>query len=161
VRVPTRSQRRAGHDEGVSGGRPVALATLGVVFHEAAASFAVDSAVESGSPLIVVNVTPLEPLRMSVTLGYDALAEFTPEVTASVRRPVELAHSLGVAVEWLRVRTPRPIPALLDLVSERRVGLLVFGPDQAALSPRRYRRAVDAIRKGVSCLLWLPADLAD
>ena len=84
--------------------------------------FAVDSAVEAGQPLIVANITVLEPLAMSMILGYDALEEFTPEVSASVRRPVELADSLGVSVERLRIRSPRPIQALLELARERRPG---------------------------------------
>ena len=85
------------------------LATLGVPFDPDAASYAVDTAVESGQPLIVANVTQLEPLPMSLRLGYDALEEFTPEVTESVKRPVELASSLGIRVERIRVRSPRPI----------------------------------------------------
>ena len=63
--------------------------------------------IRSGSPFplpanattVVANVTALEPLRMSITLGYDALPELTPEVSASLRRSAELARSLGVHVE--------------------------------------------------------------
>ncbi|HVD71881.1 MAG TPA: hypothetical protein VNG34_13600, partial [Actinomycetota bacterium] len=98
-------------------GRPVLLATMGVPLDEAATVFAVDTAVESGQRLVVVNVTTLEPLRMSITLGYDTLPELTPEVSASLRRSAELARSLGVHVERLRVRSPRPVQALLDLVA--------------------------------------------
>src|SRR2546422_2334618 len=152
-RPPVGEQTRAS-------GRPVVLATLGAPFDERAAAFAVDSAVESGSPLIVANVPALEPLTLSVRLGYDALEEFTPEVSDSVRRPVELAHSLGVPVERLRIRSPRPIEALLQLVAERRPGLLVFGPDRARLKPRVYARAVSAIRERASCLVWVPGDAA-
>ncbi len=147
------------HDEGDvdagSGGRPILLATLGAPFDDDAVVFAVDSAVEAGQPLIVANITVLEPLAMSVILGYDALEEFTPEVSESVRRPVELAHSLGVTVERLRIRSPRPIQALLQLVSERRPGLLVFGADRRGLAPRRYRRAVKALREDAGCLIWV------
>ncbi|HEY7400694.1 MAG TPA: universal stress protein [Actinomycetota bacterium] len=139
-------------------GRPVLLATLGMPFDQAAATFAVDSAVESGSPLIVANVTQLEPLRMSLVLGYDALEELTPEVSESVRAPAELARSLGVVVERLRVRSPRPVRALLDLVRERGAGLVVFGPDRRRIKPRAYERAVRAIREGVDCLVWIAAD---
>ena len=138
-------------------GRPVMLATLGVPFDPDAASYAVDTAVESGQTLIVANVTQLEPLPMSLRLGYDALEEFTPEVTASVKRPVELASSLGIRVERIRVRSPRPIQALLQLVSERGVGLLVFGPDSTRMSGRAYRRAVEALRQGAKCLVWVSA----
>jgi nucleotide-binding universal stress UspA family protein len=152
--------RRPSVEEGMSAsGRPVLLATLGAPFDESAARFAVDSAVESGSPLIVANVTQLEPLALSVMLGYDALEEFTPDVSESVRRPTDLAQSLGVPVERLRIRSPRPVRALLDLVRERRAGLLVFGPDRHALKRRVYDRAVRSIKDGAACLVWIaPAD---
>ena len=52
-----------------AGGRPVMLATLGVPFDPDAASYAVDTAVESGQPLIVANVTQLEPLADVTALG--------------------------------------------------------------------------------------------
>lgn len=138
-----------------AGDRPVMLATLGVPFDPEAASYAVDTAVESGQSLIVANATQLEPLPMSVRLGYDALEEFTPEVTASVKGQVELASSLGIRVERIRVRSPRPIQALLQLVTERGVGLLVFGPDRTQMSPRSYRRAVSRISDGALCLVWV------
>ncbi len=130
------------------------LATLGVPFDPDAAAYAVDTAVESGELLIVVNATQLEPLPMSLRLGYDALEELTPEVTASLKRPVELAASLGIRVERIRVRSPRPIQALLQLIAERGVGLLVFGPDRTRMSPRSYRRATRVIIEGAQCLVW-------
>ena len=139
-------------------GRPVLLATMGVPLDEEAAVFAVDSAVESGQRLVVANVTVLEPLRMSIVYGYDALPELTPEVTASLRRSAELARSLGVHVERLRVRSPHPVEALVELVGDVRPGLLVFGPDRRVLRPRRYRRALRAVRDRVTCLLWVPGD---
>ena len=141
-------------------GRPVLLATLGVPLNEEASVFAVDTAVESGQRLVVANVTALEPLRMSIALGYDALPELTPEVSASLRRSAELARSLGVNVERLRVRSPRPLQALLELVADVRPGLFVFGPDRKALRERRYRKALGAVRDRVTCLVWVPNDAA-
>jgi hypothetical protein len=155
VRSSTRTRRPPSGERASSSGRPVLLATLGAPFDEVAAAFAVDSAVESGSLLIVANVTQLEPLGLSMRMGYDALEEFTPEVSDSVRRPVELAASLGVPVERLRIRSPRPVRALLDLVRERRAGLLVFGPDRERIKARAYERAVRAIRDGADCLVWV------
>jgi hypothetical protein len=140
-------------------GRPVLLATLGVPLNEEASVFAVDTAVESGQRLVVANVTALEPLRMSITLGYDTLPELTPEVSASLRRSAELARSLGVRVERLRVRSPRPVQALLELVADVRPGLFVFGPDRRALRERRYRKALGAVRDRVTCLVWVPNDV--
>jgi hypothetical protein len=155
MRTGTRSVRTESTDTTGAGGHPVLLATLGVPFEEGAAAFAVDTAVESGEPLIVANITRLEPLSLSVRLGYDALEEFTPEVSASVRKPAELAASLGIAVERLRVRSPRPVTALLQLVAERHPGLVVFGPERTRLSGRVYRRAVKALHDRAPCLIWV------
>jgi Universal stress protein family len=131
------------------------LATLGVPLDPEASVYAVESAVESGHALIVVNVTPLEPLPLSLRMGYDALEELTPEVSASLRQPAALAASLGVRVERLRVRSPRPVGALVELVNERAPGLLVFGPDRRVMKPRIYHRAVATIRRRAACLVWV------
>ena len=135
-------------------GRPVLLATLGVPFDPRASEFAVDAAVETGEPLIVANVVELPPLGMSVMLGYDQLP-YSPEDAEAFRAPAELAHSLGAEVERLRVRSPRPIGALVQLTAERGPGLLVFGPDPRRLKRRTYRKAASALRQRASCLVWL------
>jgi hypothetical protein len=135
-------------------GRPVLLATLGVPFDPAASAFAVDAAVEAGEPLIVANVVQLPPLGMSVAMGYDQLPD-RPEEAEALRAPAELAHALGAEVERLRVKSPRPIEALLQLVSERTPGLLVFGPDRSRIRGRAYRKAASALRQRAACLVWL------
>ena len=135
-------------------GRPVLLATLGVPFELEASVFAVDAAIESGEPLIVANVVVLPPLGMSVAMGYDQLP-YAPDEAEALRAPAELAHSLGTEVERLRVRSPRPVEALLQLVGERRPGLLVFGPDRTRLKRRTYRKAARALRRRATCLVWL------
>jgi hypothetical protein len=135
-------------------GRPVLLATLGVPFDPAASAFAVDAALEAGEPLIVANVVQLPPLGMSVAMGYDQLPD-RPEEAEALRAPAELAHSLGAEVERLRVKSPRPIEALLQLVSERTPGLLVFGPDRSRIRSRAYRKAASAVRERAGCLVWL------
>jgi len=134
--------------------RPVLLATLGVPLDATAAAFAVDAAVEAGQPLIVANVVELPPLAMSVRLGYDQLDD-PPELAETLADAAALAASLGAAVERLRVKSPRPLVALLDLAHERRPGLLVFGADPARRRPRRYRRAARLLRERAPCLLWL------
>ena len=135
-------------------GRPVLLATLGVPFDPRASEFAVDAAVETGEPLIVANVVELPPLGMSVAMGYDQLP-YSPDEAEALRAPAELAHSLGAEVERLRVRSPRPVEALLQLAAERAPGLLVFGPDRTKLRRWRYRKAARALRRRASCLVWL------
>jgi nucleotide-binding universal stress UspA family protein len=134
--------------------RPVLLATLGVPFDPDASCFAVDAAVESGEPLLVVNVVELPPLGMSVAMGYDQLPD-SPEQEEALRAPAALAASLGVPVERLRVKSPRPVEALVQVAAERAPGLLVFGPDRDRLKPRAYRKAARAVRERAACLVWL------
>lgn len=133
---------------------PVLLATLGVPLDQDAVRFAVAAAVESGRPLVVANVVELPPLPLSVILGYDQL-EDTPETAETLAASAELARSLGVRVERLRVRSPRPVAALLEIAGELRPGLLVFGSDSERLSRRVRRKAARAITDKVSCLVWL------
>jgi hypothetical protein len=136
------------------GGRPVLLATIDVPFEEEAATFAVESALECGQPLVVANVLqiPLGPLCLA--MGYGTL-DPSAEHAANLRAPAELASSLGVTLERLRVLSPHPIDALLELVAEREPGLLVFAPDRAALKPRAYRRAARKVSANANCLVWL------
>jgi len=136
-------------------GRPVLLVTLDVPFAPGAAAFGVDSALEAGQPLVVVNAVESALLPCSTVLGYEYIPR--PDVEASLRAPAELARSLGVAVERLRLCSPHPVAALLDLVAERRAGLLVFGPDPAFMRRRRFRRAAQAIQRRAPCLVWLSA----
>jgi hypothetical protein len=133
--------------------RPVLLATLGVPFDPDGLSFALDAAVESGRPLVVANVVRLEPLPMSVMLGFDRLEP--AELTDALLEPARLARSLGVEVERLRVRSPRPVSALVELVAEVQPGIVVFGPDRALLSQRLYRKAAGKLSEHASCLVWL------
>ena len=129
------------------------LATLGAPFDPAAASVAVESALESARPLLVANVVELPPLPLSLVLGHDQLD--APADAAALGAPALLARSLGVEVERVRVRSPRPVEALLALAAERHPGLLVFGPDRTRLSRRRYRKAAEALRERATCLVWL------
>jgi nucleotide-binding universal stress UspA family protein len=131
------------------------LATLDVPFEQRAWVVALDAAVESGQPLIVANVVQLPPLPLSVIMGYDQL-DYPPELARALREPAELAHSLGIQVERLRVKSLHPVEALVELASERRLGLLVFGPDRTKLSRRAYRKASRALRQQIDCLVWLP-----
>ena len=148
-----RSPRLAGAGPG-AGCRPVFLVTFfGVPFHPAACELAVGSAVEAGQPLTVANIVELPPLPMSVCLGYDHLDD-PPDVEAALRAPAERARLLGVQVERLLVRSPRPIAALIQLAGERRPGLLVLGPEPGRLSERFFRRARRSVREKTDCLVW-------
>ena len=149
-------RRRNTHDDHAlvpSAGRPVLLATLDVPYAEGAIAFALDAAVENGQPLLLVNVAEVLPTAYSL-LGYGYVER--DDLQDALRKPVELARSLAVSVERLRVCSPHPVDALLEVVAERDPGVLVFGPDRRHLSGRRYRRAERAVRKRASCLVWSP-----
>jgi nucleotide-binding universal stress UspA family protein len=134
-----------------SSGRPVLLATLDVPFSDDATAFAVDSAVENGQPLLLVNVAEVLPTTYTI-LGYGYVER--EDLQQALQKPVELARSLAVPVERLRVCSPHPVAALLEVVAERNPGVLVFGPDRAHLGKRRYRRAERAVRERAPCLVW-------
>ncbi len=152
--IAERQRSRADAPGAPGGVRPVMLATLEVPFEDDAAAFAVDSAVESGQPLIVATIVEIPLAPMSAFLGYGVL-DSPPEDADRLRAPAELAHALGVRVERLRVGSPHPVAALLELVAERGTGLLVFGPDRKLLKPRAYRRAVKKITERAACLVWV------
>ena len=134
-------------------GRPVMLATMEVPFQREAAEFAVAAAVENGQPLVLVNVVEIFPTLAAIHfkhVDYDSA-----EDAAALRAPAELAHSLGVRVERLRVSSPHPVDALIQLVGERKPGLLVFGPDTTRIRKRIYVKAAKAVQERASCLVWL------
>jgi hypothetical protein len=143
-------------DIALSSSRPVMLVTFDVPVRTDAATFAVDSAVESGQPLLLVNMVDLPIRPMTASVGYDVVV--LEDVDASLRAPAELAHSLAVEVERLRIVSPRRLKALLELVGERQPGLLVFGPDASRMRRRAYRKAVRTIRRDAQCLVWAADD---
>jgi nucleotide-binding universal stress UspA family protein len=129
----------------------VLLATLDVPFADEAIAFAVDSAVESGQPLVVVNVVEIVPTYAGL-VGYGYTEN--EELQRDLLKPAELAHSLGVRVERFRVCSPHPLDALLEVTAGRRPGVLVFGPDRSRLRRRKYERAVRRLRDRATCLVW-------
>jgi nucleotide-binding universal stress UspA family protein len=153
--VQTLRRRNTHEDHALvpSAGRPVLLATLDVPYAERAIAFAVDAAVENGQPLLLVNVAEVLPTAYSL-LGYGYVER--DDLQEALGEPVELALSLAVSVERLRVCSPHPVDALLEVVAERDPGVLVFGPDRRHLPGRRYRRAERAVRERASCLVWSP-----
>jgi nucleotide-binding universal stress UspA family protein len=152
--APARAEPLATHRPGSAGGRPIILATLDVPFDPKAVAFALDSAVELGQRLIVANFVERPPLPLSTMLGYEDLP-YTPEMERSLAEPVRLAHSLGVDVTRLRVKSFHPIAAMLEVAAEQNAGLFVFGPDRRRIMRLRYRLAVRAIRSTVTALIWL------
>lgn len=149
-----RRTRTSAATPAVSGSRPVMLVTFDVPFEPEAAALAVDAAVESGQRLIVVNLAEVPIGPISLAMKYEYVG--TEEVEDALRAPAALAHSLAVHVERLRLCSPRPVDALLELVAERAPGLLVVGPDRTRLKRRVYAKWTKRISERAACLVWLP-----
>jgi nucleotide-binding universal stress UspA family protein len=137
--------------------RPIMLVTFDVPVDPRAAALAVDAAVESGQPLVVVNVVDMPIRPMTSSWGQEVVV--TEDVDDSLRAPAELAHSLAVAVERIKLVSPRPLKALLELLSERQPGLLVVGPERRRMGRWRLRRFERRICAAATCLVWTGADL--
>jgi len=58
-----------------------------------------------------------------------------------------------VRVERVRVKSMRPVEALLELTADCSAGLLVFGPDRKRVGRLRLRRALRAIERPAACLV--------
>jgi nucleotide-binding universal stress UspA family protein len=145
------------HRAGSAGARPIMLVTFDVPVDPHAAELAVDAAVEAGQPLVVVNVVEMPIRPMTSSWGREVVV--TEDVDESLRAPAELARSLAVAVERIKLVSPRPLKALLELVAEREPGLLVVGPDRRRMGRWRLRRVERRICGSAPCLVWIGADL--
>jgi nucleotide-binding universal stress UspA family protein len=125
----------------------------------AAERMAIDSAVEAGVPLLVVNAIPMPPCPRALQLGGPAAVTFPVEEDyEAVRRTAERAAAFGIRVEHLRVTSPRPAKALVQVANERGAGLLVFGPKRRWVSRWRLRRAARKVRRNAACLVWIAGD---
>jgi hypothetical protein len=159
TQVRDRREDRAGVAGRPTAARPVVLATTAVQVHPRAERIAIESALEAGVPLVLVNLVPL-PLyvRTLVLVGPSGTTlpheEALDDVRATARRAVEL----GVKTELLRVRTRHAATALLEVVRERDAGLLVFGPKLGVIGRLLARRAVRRIRREADCLVWIAPD---
>ena len=134
---------------------PVLLATLGVPFEPEATMYAIETALESGQPLVIAGFKKMMlpgPQSMLYSL------RMNPELDAVLRAPVEQALSFGLRVELLKVQSPRPLQAILDVVEERDACLLIFGPDRSKIRRRYYRTARHLICTRAPCFVWLAVD---
>jgi Universal stress protein family len=136
--------------------RPVVLATTAVPFEADAFAVALGAAMESQATLIVIDAVELPFWPQSIATRH-ADTELDTD-RECIRERVDQAVALGVHVEHLRVRSPRPIDAMLEVAGEREAGLLVFGPDRSRLRPRAFARMVRRIRRRASCLLWVAGE---
>jgi Universal stress protein family len=139
--------------------RPVVLATLSVRIDPSAERMAIESALEAGVPLIVANMLTLPPYPATVMLLGAAGATLPhEEALDDVRATAHRAAALGIRTELLRITSRHPVRALLELVTERDAGLLVFGPDLGSLRKRRFRAAEKQVRRHAGCLVWVAPD---
>lgn len=139
--------------------RPVLLATLAVRIHPAAERMAIDSAIEAGVPLIVVNLIPLPAYPTTLILvGPEGTTFPHEEALDALRETAQRAADLGVKTELLRVRTRHAIKALLEVAAERDAGLIVFGPDLGLVGRLRFKRAARRVRRDANCLVWVAPD---
>ncbi|MGZ4201109.1 MAG: universal stress protein [Thermoleophilaceae bacterium] len=137
---------------------PVVLGTLASRVIPAAERMAFDSALETGSPLIVANMLRLRPYPTTIMLlGPGAATLPDEEDLKAVRATADRAAALGLKTELLRISSPRPVKALVELLTERQAGLLVFGPDPERVGARRLRSAAKTLARDAPCLVWIPA----
>ncbi|HET7047800.1 MAG TPA: universal stress protein [Solirubrobacteraceae bacterium] len=134
------------------------LATLSVRVDASAESMALESALEAGVRLIVANMMILRPYPLTVMLAPEAANLPHEEDLYAVRATASRAVALGIETELLRVSSPRPVRALIELATSREVGLLVFGPDRSRLPRLRFRHAARTVRRHAPCLVWIAGD---
>ena len=139
--------------------RPVLLATMSVRVDPSAERMALDSALEAGVPLVLVNLLPLRPYPTTFALlGAEGMTLPHEEDLEAVRGTADRAATLGVKTELLRVTSRRPVKALLEVARERDAGLLVFGPHLGLTSRLRFRSAARRVRREADCLVWIAPD---
>ena len=145
-----RHVRQPREDAAVQAAGPVVLGTLSSGIDPAAERVAIESALDAGVPLIVVNVVELPPCPRALAFPHE-------EEYEAVHATAERAAKFGLRVEHLRVSSPRPARALVQVANERSAGLVVLGPKRRGLLKGRwrFRRAARQVRRGVGCLVWI------
>jgi hypothetical protein len=138
--------------------RPVVLATLSVRVDPSAERMALESALEARASLIVANMLALQSYPLTFMLAREQMTLPHEEDLDAVRATANRAARLGIKTELLRISSRRPVSALLELVDERRAGMLVFGPDLRRTSRLRFWLAARQIRKHANCLVWVAPD---
>jgi len=134
---------------------PVLLGTLSVRVDASAERMAIETALELGARLILANMLTLPPYPCTVMLAREYAVLPHEQDLEEVRATAHRAAALGVRTELLRVQSPRPVRALIELAQEREAGVLVFGPDRSRISRRRWRAAARVVRRDAPCLVWI------
>ena len=160
--MPQLRERRdelSGHAAAPTRARPVVLGTLSVRVEPSAERMAIESALEAGVPLVIVNLLRLRPYPTTFgLLGHEGMTLPHEEDLDAVRATAQRAAELGVRTELLRVTTRRPAVALLEIARERDAGLLVFGPNLKLTGRLRFRMIARRLRREADCLIWVAPD---
>lgn len=156
--VSTRSRTDKATIAAPTAPRPVVLATLSVRVDPSAERMAIESALDARARLIIANLLPLPAFPMTLMLAREYVTLPHEEDLEAVRATARRAAALGIETELLRITSPRPLAALIELTRERRASLLVLGPD-AERTPRwRLWLAARRVRRQADCLVWIVSD---
>jgi len=147
--------RRPAASSGLTAPGPVVLGTLASRVEPDAERLAISSALEADVPLLVVNGVQAPPSLRTLQLG---ALDPAREDYAAVRATAERAARLGIRVEHLRVTSPRPAKAIVEIANERGAGLLVLGPKRGRVSRWRLRRAAREVKRNAACLVWIAGE---
>ncbi len=153
-------RRQQGPTPAATGGpaRPVVLATLSVRVDARAERMALESALEAGVPLIVANMLRMPAFSTTLLIAPEYATLPHEEDLEAVRATARRAAEWGIPTELLRIMSPRPLTALIELIRERRPGLVVLGPDLTRTSQWRLRAAARKVRLEAECLVWIAPD---
>jgi len=134
---------------------PVVLATLSVRVDRIAERVAIESALETHGRLIIANMLTLPPYPATLMLAREHATLPHEEDLEAVRETARRAAARGVPTELLRISSRRPLAALIELLEERRAGLVVLGPDPSR-TPRWWLwLAARRLRRQAPCLVWI------
>ena len=127
--------------------------------HPSAERMAIDSAVEAGVPLLVVNLIPL-PLyvRTLVLWGRRARRSRTRRTSTRCAPTAHRAAELGVQTELLRVRTRHAVQALLEVLQRARRRAARVRPRLGRVGRLRFRATARRLRRSADCLVWIAPD---
>jgi hypothetical protein len=138
--------------------QPVVLATLSVRVDPSAERMAIESAVETGARLILANMIWLPPHPTTLMLAREHATLPHEEDLDEVRATAHRAAERGVQTELLRISSRRPLAALIELITERRAGLVVLGPDPSRTPRWWVWLAARRVRRQADCLVWIAPD---
>lgn len=122
------------------------LATLASRIDREAERVALESALETNVRLVLVNAVAMRCAPRALPLPHQ-------EDYEAVRASADRSAALGIRTELLRVVSPHPARAIVEIANERGAALVVLGAARGRR--RRLRHAARAIRRGTSGLVWL------